>query len=211
VTREGSSSFLKKRTKKLLRGWRRLVRDSRVKVFASFFKKKPFLAVLLLAAAAPRGTDELLAALAVAPNTQIATDLEQRLQQAWYDKATPAVQLLMDHAVASAHTGKMKDALADCDAAIVLQPELPDLWRRRAEVRFVMGDDKGAISDLAQALTREPKLVPAFADLSRYAEARNDNKRALAAWRKVLELDPKTEGGKARLERLQKKVSGEPI
>jgi predicted TPR repeat methyltransferase len=74
-----------------------------------------------------------------------------------------------------------------------------------------MGDDKGAISDLAQALTREPKLVPAFADLSRYAEARNDNKRALAAWRKVLELDPKTEGGKARLERLQKKVSGEPI
>jgi hypothetical protein len=33
---------LKKRTKKLLRGCRRLLRDSRAKVFASFFKKKRF-------------------------------------------------------------------------------------------------------------------------------------------------------------------------
>jgi hypothetical protein len=39
----GSSSFLKKRTKKLLRGCRRVVRDSRAKVFASFFKKKRLL------------------------------------------------------------------------------------------------------------------------------------------------------------------------
>jgi hypothetical protein len=44
--REKSSSFLKKRTKKLLRGCRRLLRDSRVKVFASFFKKKRFLRFL---------------------------------------------------------------------------------------------------------------------------------------------------------------------
>jgi len=33
---------LKKRTKKLLLGCRRVVRDSRAKVFASFFKKKCF-------------------------------------------------------------------------------------------------------------------------------------------------------------------------
>jgi hypothetical protein len=38
-----SGSFLKKRTKKLLRGCRGLLRDSRAKVFASFFKKKRFL------------------------------------------------------------------------------------------------------------------------------------------------------------------------
>jgi len=34
---------LKKGTKKLLRGYRGVVRDSRVEVFASFFKKKPLL------------------------------------------------------------------------------------------------------------------------------------------------------------------------
>ena len=42
-TGKESRSFLKKRTKKLLQGCRRLVRDSRAKVFASFFKKKRFL------------------------------------------------------------------------------------------------------------------------------------------------------------------------
>jgi hypothetical protein len=42
--RSESSSFLKKRTKKLLSGCRGLVGDSRTRVFASFFKKKCFLA-----------------------------------------------------------------------------------------------------------------------------------------------------------------------
>jgi hypothetical protein len=37
---------LQKRTKKLLHGCRGLVSDSRAKVFASFFKKKRFLAAL---------------------------------------------------------------------------------------------------------------------------------------------------------------------
>jgi tetratricopeptide (TPR) repeat protein len=167
--------------------------------------------LLLLAAAAPTQPADLMAALAVAPNEQIAADLEQRLQAAWHDQATPSVQLLMDHAVIGAHTNHLSNALADSDAAIVLQPELADLWRRRAEFRFASGDEKGAIADLAEALSREPKLVTAFADLSRFSEARNDNKRALAAWKKVLELDPKTQGGKTRLELLQRKVNGEPI
>jgi hypothetical protein len=41
--KSGSISFLKKRTKKLLHGCRRVVRGSRAEVFASFFKKKRFL------------------------------------------------------------------------------------------------------------------------------------------------------------------------
>ena len=49
-------SFLKKRTKKLLRGCRRLVRDSRARVFASFSKKKCFL--LLLFVTSPAWADQ---------------------------------------------------------------------------------------------------------------------------------------------------------
>jgi hypothetical protein len=41
---------LKKSTKKLLLGCRRLVRDSRARAFASFFKKKRFLLILRRAA-----------------------------------------------------------------------------------------------------------------------------------------------------------------
>jgi tetratricopeptide (TPR) repeat protein len=169
------------------------------------------LALLALAAAAPPSTDALLAALAQAPNEQAANAIENKLQEAWHDQATPAVQMLIDHAVIAAAHEKNQEALADSDAAITLQPDLADLWRRRAEARFNAGDDQGALADLAQALSREPRLIPALADLSRYAELRKNNKRALEAWRKVLELDPKTEGGAKRLDRLQRKANGEPI
>jgi tetratricopeptide (TPR) repeat protein len=170
-------------------------------------------ALVVMAASPPAasGTDRLLAALKTAPDSQAAGDLENRLQTAWHDQATPSVQLLSDHAAQSAASGKVNDALADADAALVLQPELADLWRRRAEVKYALGDDRGALADLAQALTREPRLIPAWADLSRFAEAHHDAKRALSAWQKLLELDPKTEGGGKRLERLQHLLHGEPI
>ena len=168
-------------------------------------------ASLVLAGAAPTATDALLGALKAAPNAQAAAMLEMKLQSAWHDQATPSVQLLLDHATQAGSSGKMNDALADCDAAIVLQPALADLWRRRAETRFALGDDRGAFADLAQAFEREPRLLQGWVDLSAFAEARHDPKRALAAWKKVLELDPKTESGPKRLERLQHLVNGEPI
>ena len=181
------------------------------KFFGSFFQKRTLAClVLLLTAAAPASTDTLLAALAAAPNERVAGDIEAKLQTAWHDQATPAVQILIDHATIAAAHDKMKDALADSDAAVILQPDLADLWRRRAEARFASGDEAGAVSDLAEALVREPRLIPALADLSRFAELRHDDKRALAAWRRVMELDPHAEGGQKRLERLQKKVNGEP-
>ncbi len=155
--------------------------------------------------------DRLLDALRTAPDAARAGTLEAQLQELWHDQATPAVQMLMDHAAQSAANGKAADALADSEAALVLQPDMADLWRRRAEAKFGMGDERGAFADLAQALLRERRLIPAWVDLSRFAEARHDNKRALEAWRKVLELDPQTEGGGKRLERLQHLVNGQPI
>jgi len=169
------------------------------------------LLALLLAAAAPEDINALLSALKSAPTEQQATMLEQRLIAAWHDQATPAVQILIEQAARKAAAAHAKDALADADAAIVLQPDLADLRRRRAELRYATGDEQGAIADLAQALSREPRLIPAWASLSLFAEARHDPKRALAAWQKVLELDPKTAHAATRLEMLQRKVNGQPI
>lgn len=172
-----------------------------------------FLAVPLLAAAAPESPPDtalLLAALAAAPDTRTAGEIEHKLEQAWYNQASPAVQILLDHAAMSVGHGQADAAVADTNAAVTLQPDLADVYRRRAEARYAAGDDKGAVADLAQALSRDKLMVPALMDLSRIAEAEHDNARALAAWKRVLELDPKTEGGEKRLDLLTRKVNGEP-
>jgi tetratricopeptide (TPR) repeat protein len=168
-------------------------------------------AALLLAAAAPIDTEALFGALRRAPDALTATQVEARLQMAWHNQATPAVQLLIDDAAAKIISGHAQEALADCDAAVVLQPDLADLWRRRADARLALGDEDGAAADLAQALTREPRLIPALVDLSQLQEARRNYAQALAAWQKVLELDPKTEKAEPRLSRLRRLVNGEPI
>jgi tetratricopeptide (TPR) repeat protein len=168
-------------------------------------------AAVLLAAAAPIDTEALFGALRAAPDAPTAERVEARLQVAWHDQATAAVQLLIDDAAAKIGTGHAQEALTDCDAAVVLQPDLADLWRRRADARLALGDEAGAAADLAQALTREPRLIPALIDLSQLEEARRNYAQALAAWQKVLDLDPKTEKAEARLERLRRLVNGEPI
>jgi tetratricopeptide (TPR) repeat protein len=168
-------------------------------------------AVWLLGAAAPVDTSPLFAALLNAPSTASAEMVEAKLQAVWHDQATPSVQLLIDQASEKIMTGHAKDALADCEAAVVLQPDLADLWRRRAEARMALGDEAGATADLAQALSREPRLLPALVDLSQLAEAQHNYPQALKAWQKVLELDPKTAKGQARLDRLRRRVNGEPI
>ena len=146
-----------------------------------------------------------------APNSEQAGRLEARILVAWHDEATPAVQLLEDRAVAEVHAGKFREALADNDAALVLQPELGDLWRRRAEVRFILNDDAGAYGDLAQALSREARNFPALAALSRFAEARHDHAKAVAAWERFLDVDPKAPGAQERLKKLQVKSQGQPL
>jgi tetratricopeptide (TPR) repeat protein len=173
-------------------------------------KRMACLAILLMAAAPlPIGT--MLDSLQAAPDSAQAGRMEESIIAAWHDQASPAVQLLEDRAVAQVHAAKFRDALADCDAALVLQPELADLWRRRAEVRFILNDDAGAYADLAQALSREKRSFPALAALSRFAEARHDNTRALNAWKKFLEIDPMAPNGQDRLKALQTKAQGQAL
>ncbi len=168
---------------------------------------------LLLAAAAPSPdrAAPLLDALAHAPSEQQAEMLEQQIGATWRAAVSPAVQLLADRAMQSLGQQDPRTAIGDLDAALDLQPDSALLWRLHAEARFANGDSRGAYADLAQALSREPRCFPALADLSRMAESKNDGKRALQAWQRYLQIDPHAPRGEARLQILQRKVSGDAL
>jgi tetratricopeptide (TPR) repeat protein len=165
----------------------------------------------LLGAAAPDKAAPLFEALKTSPSAQQAQALEIQIALYWRSQITPAVQILLEQAAKAMGHQDNANAIADLDAALDLQPEQADLWRLHAEARFANGDDTGALEDLAQALSREPRCFPALADLSRFAEAKDDYPRALEAWQRFLDIDPKAQNGAARLEALQRKVSGQPL
>ena len=172
----------------------------------------PVCAVLLAASSPPPDpAAPLLDGLARAPTEQQAAALEQQVSALWRAAISPSVQLLTDRAMRSLAAQDPRTAIGDLDAALDLQPEQALLWRLHAEARYANGDARGAYADLAQALAREPRCFPALADLSHFAEAEDDYPRALKAWERMLQIDPQAPRGRAHLEALKRRVSGEPL
>jgi tetratricopeptide (TPR) repeat protein len=153
--------------------------------------------------------DQLLNALKVAPNEEIATALEAHIRQMWLEAGSPAVTLLMGRGLRDMQAGADEDAVADFDSVIDLAPDLAAAYDRRAAARFANGDTAGAINDIEAALAREARDFTALQELAQIAQSRNDWAGAYAAWQKVMEIDPKTEGGEARLNDLRRRALGE--
>ena len=83
------------------------------------------LSLLALGAAGPAdhiGAD--LDSLKTASTEQQAVAIEARILAAWHAQLTPSVQLLVERADSEMHQDKPKDAAADFNAAIELQPEV---------------------------------------------------------------------------------------
>jgi tetratricopeptide (TPR) repeat protein len=156
----------------------------------------------------PSPTDQLLAALQLAPNEAAAAAIENRIESLWLNQGTPAVSLLMKRAMRELQAGT-GDATDDFSAVLDLQPGFAEAYNQRAVSRFQQGDYPGAIADIEQVLQREPRNFGALQNLSHIAEDHGDLKGAFAAWQKVLEIDPKTPNGTKRLDELKRKAFGD--
>ncbi len=172
-------------------------------------------ALLALPAAAQRPNqraaevDAMIGALKTAPSEEVAGQIEARLRQLWMQSASPSALLLMNRGMRELNSNATDEALDDLDAALVLDPNLPDAYHRRAMARAAAGDYRGAIADIQEALTREPRFFPALQSLSRIAEERSDYRGALSAWQKAMEFSPRTPEGQERLRTLERKVYGQ--
>jgi tetratricopeptide (TPR) repeat protein len=137
--------------------------------------------------------------------------MEARISRLWQQSGGPAVALLLSRGARDLASGAETEAVADFDAAVALEPDLPEVYARRSVARFQAGDVTGALRDAQEALKREPRHFGVWRSLSRFQEARGDLSGALAAWRKLLEIDPKTSEAQERLLELRRKVEGEAL
>lgn len=161
------------------------------------------------AAARKAQVDELLAALKNAGTETEAVVLEAHLRQLWLEAGTPAVTLLMSRGLHDLKAGANREAEQDFDAAIALDPDLPEAYDQRAAARFRQGKVSDAVRDIREALKREPRNFLAWRRLAEISEARGDWAGAFAAWQKMMALDPKTPGGAQKLKELRRRALGE--
>lgn len=176
--------------------------------------------LMLLGAEAPPGgaqpagappIERMLSALAAAPDEQTAAVLEAHIETAWTSRIPPSAALLLGRARRELQGGSNEEALDDYSLAVDLDPDNPEIYRRRAEARMQVGDLDGAVRDIEEVVRREPRHYAAFADLSRVAEQRGDWRGAYAAWQRVMALDPKTPGGAERLRDLRRRALGDKV
>lgn len=86
--------------------------------------------------------------------------------------------------------GDFKQAEADIDAAIRLQPRMAGLYINRAFIRYQLDSYRGAMADYDYALTLDPLNATALFNRGLLLAEVNDNDRALSDFNRVLELDP---------------------
>jgi tetratricopeptide (TPR) repeat protein len=165
---------------------------------------------------APRGDptknlDFLFEALKIAPDSESAKLIEQRIWALWYVSGSATADLLMSR-VKSALDGKDTDlALEILNSLVEVKPDYVEGWNRRATIHFMQKDFGAALADIRQVLGREPRHFGALSGLGLILQEIGDEKRALEIFRRALAVHPRLDKIPDLVKTLQEKVEGRDI
>jgi tetratricopeptide (TPR) repeat protein len=155
--------------------------------------------------------DRLFDALRDAPDTAGGQLVEQRIRAAWAQSVSPAAALLLRRGARNLQGNEAGEALEDFDAALVLEPNAPDLWLMRARALARLGDRAAAARDIQEALRLEPRHFGALIQLSDLQEEAGNAVGALRSFDAALALHPKLPGGEERRRELQRRAEGDAL
>jgi len=155
--------------------------------------------------------DTLFEALKLAPDSESAKSIEDRIWAIWIVSGSDTCNLLMARAKAAADEKDFPLAIKLLDAVIALKPDYVEGWNRRATVYFLMKDYGHSVSDIREVLLREPRHFGALSGLGLILQEIGDDKHALAAYRRALAVDPHLEHVPDVVKTLSEKVDGRDI
>jgi tetratricopeptide (TPR) repeat protein len=153
--------------------------------------------------------DQLLDALAKAPDEATAAPLQARIQALWAEGGTPAVGLLLRKGLRELAANATEEAVEDMDAAITLQPDFAESWVLRSQALSAAGDRRAAAADLREALRLEPRHFGALLALSELQEEAGDLNGALRSMQAALRIHPHLPGGAQRARELRRRALGD--
>ena len=155
--------------------------------------------------------DTLFSALKIAPDTDSAKAIENRIWEAWIESGSDTCDLLMSRAKAAADDKDYDLAIKLLNAVIELKPDYAEGWNRRATVYFLKQDYAHSLADIGEVLAREPRHFGALSGLGLILQEIGDDKHALEAYRRALAIDPHLDQAAEAVKALSEKVEGRRI
>lgn len=116
--------------------------------------------------------------------------LQRKILDIWKQSGSPSIDLLMERSIKAIDSKDFSHALELLDEMLLLAPEFPEAWNKRATVHYYLGDSTRSLSDIAQTLSREPRHFGALSGLVMIFEDRGDLINAAIARNKVRALMP---------------------
>lgn len=175
------------------------------------FKAFAFLAFFFASAVQSGPSDELFEKLKNAEGEREIAMAEADVLGAWMDSGSPTVDLLMSRADDAMIAGDTEHARALYDRCILIKPDYPEAWNRRAAL--FLADDKfdEALRDINEVLTLEPRHFGAWTGLGLIMSQLGADKEALEAFEEALEIHPNLQAAKQAAAKLKPKTSGQAL
>lgn len=175
------------------------------------FKAFAIFSFILISAVQSGPSDEMYEKLKNAKGEREVAMAEADILSAWMDSGSPTVDLLMSRANDAIAAGDTEHARALYDRCILIKPDYPEAWNRRAAL--FLADDKfdEALRDINEVLTLEPRHFGAWTGLGFIMEQLGAEEEALEAFEEALKIHPNLQAAKQSAAKLKPKSSGQAL
>jgi tetratricopeptide (TPR) repeat protein len=156
----------------------------------------------------PKTTAELLEQLKRERNPDIAKAIAATIVTQWSDSGSATVDLLTQWADKARKERRNGAAMDFLDQIIVLDPNDPGGWAKRATLNYSMGNVRKAVSDLNEVLKTEPRYFPAIQMLATILTETGSDEKAIKAWQDYLDIYPADRNAQKAYSDLAEKLAG---